>query len=237
MARLAFQPAVLMAAAALAAPGLARADTRVWNTDRFEAVSVIGSCDTEIETGGPGWKVVAEGDRKSLDQLRVETNGRSLLIGRKDSDGWSWGWTGGDVRVKVYAPRISSVSVAGSADVKLDNASGAAFASSVAGSGSLKVENVNVGDLAVSVAGSGSLGAKGQCRRLKASVVGSGEARLEKVDCGTLAIEVAGSGAVAARGSSTAAISAVGSGAVRVYGAPRCAISKLGSAQVYCSDQ
>lgn len=234
MTRFPLTAALLLAACATATN--VHAETRAWNVDRFEAVSLYGSYDTSVQAGGREWKVVAEGDRQALDRLAVGVHESVLKIGpvRHHRGGWQGWGDSGDLRVTVIAPRVVALRIAGSGDVRMNRATGDLFKCSVAGSGSVKIDRVDVGELKLTLAGSGDFAARGRCRQLTASVAGSGEARLEDVRCATATINVAGSGAVAARASNTAQISAIGSGAVRVYGGPRCTVTRTGSAQVYC---
>ena len=236
--------ALLLAAAgaALAACSHDRAEdpgpqgARTFAIGPFSEISVAGSYDVRIKTGGkPG--VSATGPQNVLDQMVVEVDGNRLRIHPQKKSGLNFSSFGrhGPVTVEVSAPALSVAAIAGSGDIAIDRITGDSFNARIAGSGSLDLGTLAVKSLDVDIAGSGDVRGSGQAERAKYAIAGSGNVELGGLQVADLDVSVAGSGDVTAQATRTAKVSVMGSGDVRVTGGAKCETRKMGSGEIVCS--
>lgn len=217
-------------------PGIAGAgsgSTRTFQVADFSKVSLRGSDDVDIRVGS-AFSVRAEGDPEVLEYLKIEKDGDTLKIGRRNRAGFNWGER--DVKVFVTMPRIVTGAVAGSGDMTIDRAEGASFSASAAGSGSIAVATLAADAVSFDIAGSGDIAAAGTARSVKASIAGSGSVDAEKLKAAGADISIAGSGGVTIDVEGNAKVSIVGSGDVQLGPNAKCTVSKLGSGDVRCGN-
>ncbi len=219
---------------ALLAPAIAHADQRQWSPARFDRIESAGSYDVTVVPGAVA-SVRAEGDRDTLEHMRVKVDGASLRIDSEHD--WHWrSWHQGRVRVTVTSPTpLRAASTEGSGDMTIARVEGPEFKGSIAGSGNMVLRSVATRSLSLSVAGSGTVTAQGHADEVSASIAGSGDARLDGLRAADLTGDIAGSGSMSAFANRTATLSIMGSGEARVRGGARCTISKMGSGRAVCT--
>lgn len=101
--------------AAAAALGATSAETRSFDIDGFTAVDASAGTDVIIKVGG-GYSIVAEGEDRALERLRIEKRGDTLEIGRANH-----GIVIGHSRrvvVTVTMPVLNAVDVSSGADLE-----------------------------------------------------------------------------------------------------------------------
>lgn len=171
-------------------------DIRIEN---FERISIAGSQDVTFKqrSGKPGVEVYTSDNIVDLLDIHVKDN--TLVIGFKKNVSVSY-----DIlEVRVTAPDLKGVSVAGSGNFTFANG--------------LKTD----GDLSISVAGSGDiLGKDIRCNYMKASIAGSGDIKAETIHCNSLKGSVAGSGDMSVQEITSSAVEAsiAGSGTILLSG-------------------
>lgn len=216
-------------------PGIAGSgggNTRTYQVADFTGVALRGSDDVDVRVGS-AFSVRAEGDPEVLEYLKIEKDGDTLKIGRRNRSGFNWG----DRSAKIYVtmPRITAGSVAGSGDMAIDRAEGARFSVDSAGSGSIKVATLAADAVEMNIAGSGGIAAGGgSAKSVKASIAGSGDIDAPKLKASSADISIAGSGGVKLDVNGDAKVSIVGSGDVDVGPNAKCSVSKMGSGDVRC---
>lgn len=215
-------------------PGIAGSgsgNTRTYQVADFTGVALRGSDDVDVRVGS-AFSVRAEGDPEVMEYLKIEKDGDTLKIGRRNRSGFNWG----DREAKVYVtmPRITDGSVAGSGDMTIDRAEGARFSASTAGSGSIEVGTLAADAVVLNIAGSGDIEAAGTAKSVKASIAGSGNVDAGKLKASGADISIAGSGSVKLDVDGNAKVSIVGSGDVDVGANATCTVSKMGSGDVRC---
>ena len=150
--------------------------SRNYQVGNFQQIEVAGPYDVDVRTGGNP-SVSAQGSQKLLDRTIVEVQGDKLVIHQQEQHGLHFTFNNhGNAHLTVTVPQLSGATVAGSGDMRVDRAQGAAFAGAVAGSGQLNIDNVDVQALKLSIGGSGSLkAAAGKAQSADYSIGGSGD--------------------------------------------------------------
>jgi len=215
-----------------AAAGSGSGTTRTFQVAGFNGIDLRGSDDVDVRVG-TGFSIRAEGPSEQLDRLRIERDGNTLNIGRKN--GASFGWSkGAKVKVYVTLPRLTDANVSGSGNMAVDRVEGGGFKGGVAGSGNLDIAAIQVDDAKFSIAGSGNARASGIARDLKIEIAGSGDVDGTKLQAQSATVEIAGSGSARAVVNGAAKVDLMGSGDVDLGPNSRCTVSKMGSGNVRC---
>ena len=222
-------------AALLASSSLpAAAATRGYSVVGFERIRVEGPYAVTLKVGPPV-SATAIGDVRAIDRLRVEVQGRTLLI-RTDPSGWG-GWQGespGRVAVNVTVPVLTGALLSGSGALAIDGAKAMRFDAGVSGSGTLAIGALAADRLTMALVGSGTLAVAGHAAHASATLEGSGGIDAAKLATDDLDLAVTGSGDARFAAARTAKISATGSGNVIVTGAAACTVNSVGSGDVRC---
>lgn len=217
-------------------PGIAGSgsgSTRSYQVADFSRVSLRGSDDVDIRVGS-AFSVRAEGDPEVLEYLKIEKDGDTLKIGRRNRTGFNWG----DKSAKIFVtmPRIVTGAVAGSGDMTIDRAEGASFTAASAGSGDIKIATLAAEAVEFDIAGSGGIFAAGTAKSVKADIAGSGNIDAEELKASGANVSIAGSGGVKIDVTGDAKVSIVGSGDVQLGPNAKCTVSKMGSGDVRCGN-
>ena len=207
--------------------------TRTFAVADFTGIDLRGADDIDVRVG-TGFSVRAEGPTEDLDKLRVDLDGSTLNVGRKNLAGMNWS-KGSKVKVFVTLPRLIEANVAGSGTLTVDRVEGSAFKAGIAGSGALHVAALQVEDVQFSIAGSGDASAAGTAKSLKVEMAGSGSVDGSRLQAQSASVEMAGSGDVRAVVSGPAKVDMLGSGDVDLGPNARCTVSKMGSGKVRCA--
>ncbi len=206
--------------------------TRTYQVAGFNGIDLRGSDDVDVRVG-TGFSIRAEGPSDQLDRLRIDRDGDTLDIGRKN--GTNFGWSkGAKVKVYVTLPRLTEANVSGSGNMAVDRVEGGGFKGGIAGSGNLDIAAIQVDDAQFSIAGSGTARASGTARDLKVEIAGSGDVDGARLQAQSAKIEIAGSGSVRAIVNGPASVDMMGSGDVDLGPNSRCKTSKMGSGKVRC---
>ncbi|MES2421657.1 MAG: head GIN domain-containing protein [Pseudomonadota bacterium] len=206
--------------------------TRTFQVTGFDQIDLRGSDDVDVRVG-TGFSVRAEGPSEQLDRLRIERDGDTLDIGRKNGTGFGWS-KGATVKVYVTLPRLTEANVSGSGNMAVDRVEGSGFEGGIAGSGNLTIAAVQVESAKFSIAGSGTARASGSARDLSVEIAGSGNVEASRLQAKSAKVEIAGSGSVRAVVDGPAKVDMMGSGDVDLGPKSRCTISKMGSGSVRC---
>ena len=206
--------------------------SRTYSVSAFTGLTLAGPYDV-IVTEGPTHAVRSEGDPQLLDRLTVRVEDGELWIG-SGRDGFVNLGDRGNAVVHVTVPRLESVTVGGSGDIRIDKIEGQSFEGTIGGSGDLEIDSLAVRDAEFSIAGSGDLKVAGKTDQSQFKIAGSGDIDADSLLSRTAAVSIAGSGSVAANASEMASISIVGSGDAQIKGTAKCKISKLGAGKAKC---
>lgn len=225
-----FLPAVLLLA--VAAPSLAA--ERNFSVTDYDRIRLDAPVRVTVTTGrGPSAR--ATGDQAGIDRLKVEVQGRTLVIGRNVS---SWGATkpAGPVEVRLTAHDLSTATVNGSGTLAIDRMRGGKLDLVVAGSGAIEVGTVEADRLTVGVVGDGRATVAGTAERADLVLRGTGSLVAEALAADDLKLTADGAGSVKAAALKTANVASSGSGTITVAGGPACTVRATGSAEVRCGN-
>lgn len=233
----------------VAQDGAVAQTTRSYALSGFDGIAVVGPHRVTVSVG-PEFAVRAEGPTRALTDTEVSVEDGRLRIRPVDDNRWERRCLERDrdrrgrwhcmndyesVRFQVSLPRISSASLIGSGEMRIDRVEGEDFSAAVAGSGDLAVTTLRVDDARFSVAGSGNLAARGSARRSRVSIAGSGTLRGRDVTSHQASVTIAGAGDVALTVREKARVSIVGGGEVEIAGPARCSVSRFGGGRVRCN--
>jgi hypothetical protein len=206
--------------------------TAVQATAAFTSISAIGP-DNILLVSGDSFSIKAQGDADAIKTLRFKVENGEIEIGREKGI-WR-GSSGKGVTITITAPKISSVSLAGSGNFKGDRLSGDKVEIDLAGSGNVDVADVQSSFVEGDLAGSGDLKLAGKAAKAEWSVAGSGDVDATALTSEMVEVSIAGSGNVRVNATGTVDASIAGSGDVDVAGGAKCKSSVIGSGSLNCS--
>jgi hypothetical protein len=112
-------PTAIAAAIAVAAILPANAETRSFNLSGFDKISASAGTNVVIRQGP--FSVQASQNDGKFDRLKLETQGSTLVIGRKET-AWSWfDWGGPSYTVTVSLPSLTELHASSGSDVDAGN--------------------------------------------------------------------------------------------------------------------
>lgn len=212
----------LFASAEFVGSGRRGSETRTLG--EFTQVRVAGSVDLEARVGAPQ-SVVVEGDDNLLANVSTEIDKGVLVVAAKESYSTRLG-----LRVKIVAPRLEGVAIAGSGDAVIEGVKTPSFRIHVAGSGDAVVRGAT-DDLDVTVHGSGDVTfSELAAKKVAVTVMGSGDVRLRGTT-DDLTVDIHGSGDVncADLRAKQVQVTIAGSGDAQVYAAESLEANVFGS--------
>lgn len=166
--------------------------TKNFNTSDYDKISGSNSIDITLVKGKEG-TITVEAESNIMEHLEIEVKGDRLEIGIED--GYNINTRKG-IKVTVPVNKISSLSMAGSGDIKSNMIlKSRDMHISVAGSGDIEVA-VESKKLHVSIAGSGDVKISGRAEYLDASIAGSGAISGFDLKANNVDASIAGSGDV-----------------------------------------
>lgn len=183
---------------------------------------------------GPSWSIHADGPAAVLATMRVEREGDTLKIARRDPRAKGDPALERQVRFTVTMPSLSAAALGGSGAITIDRVSGPHFSAAVGGQGAITIDALATDAAEVSIGGTGRVAAGGRVRDLKVSIGGAGTLRAPALHAAHAEVSVAGSGNVLASVEGDARVSSVGRGTIDLGPRARCDVSKMGNALIRC---
>ena len=226
------RPLLLLLLALLPAPAFAA--SREYSVTTFDRIRIEGPYAVTLKVG-PAVSARADGDQRAIDRLKVEVQGRTLVV-RTDATGWG-GWSNansGRVTISLTTPELNMVGVTGSGSLAIDRAKAMRFDIAVGGSGSVTLGALTTDRLGLLLVGSGQVIVAGRAQQTKATLQGSGTIDATKLSVDDLELGSSGSGDAKFAASKTAKVTVNGSGDVTVAGAAACTVNAVGSGEVRC---
>jgi len=229
---MAIVPLMLASATGCSGKDMGPATTKAYALDGFTGVEVAGPYDVTIRHGD-AFSIEAKGPQAELDQIKIERDGSTLSVGRKQSS-WSFG-DHNEVSIAITMPKVEKLKLAGSGSINADSVEGDAADAVVTGSGELKIARLIATRADLTVSGSGGIEvAGGKIASGGVGVTGSGDVEAGGLVADALDVSVTGSGNVEAQATRTANVRVVGSGDVEIGGGAKCSTSKTGSGDISC---
>ena len=199
----------------------------------FEAIATVGPQDVVV-TYGETQSVRAEGASDTLALLEVVSEGGVLRIQPRDG-GWQWAWSRlNSTTYFVTVPRLTSVTLEGSGDIRVDKVEAPAFSGAIEGSGDLSIDSMKVDRAEFTISGSGDITAAGTASEARLSIEGSGNIRANGLRSQTASVSVEGPGDAKLTVDRLANVSLEGPGDVEIDGSARCTVTQDGPGDVDC---
>jgi len=241
----------LLSLAAVAAPAQEGVQvSRGFDMRGFDRIE-LGGCDIVTVALGSAYAVTARGRAANIDNLRIDTNGSTLRIRRRNDS-----CNGHDRRVAIAVtlPMLKAVDVSGAAEMNLPALDHPAFALNASGAGvvllpalrsgaasfglsgasvvtvrSLQAERASLGTSGTSV-----LRVEGSVRRLTIDSSGASDVDARGLSAPDVTIGASGTAKVRTGSAQRAQVGASGMANVSVAGDPQCTVSKSGLARIAC---
>jgi hypothetical protein len=200
------------------------------NVTGFTKVSFGVSGDLYINFGSE-FKVVLEGEKSLLEEIKTEVSGTKLVI---KNENWH---SHNNERVTVYItmPSLEGLGVSGSGKAEIKDAVKASSLDlSVSGSGKILTGDVTSGNLNVGISGSGDviIGGSGETAKADISISGSGNYSGESLKLADADFSISGSGSCKCFVSENLNASVSGSGNITYSGSPKIDAKVSGSGHV-----
>lgn len=223
-------PALLFAAAALAAP--AAAADRNFSVTGFDRVRVDGPFHVRVTTGVSPF-ARASGKPAALDGVSIEVQGQTLVVRRNPSSWSSYpGESPGPVEIAVGTHELDTAWVNGAGGLDIDKAKGQSFDLSIQGSGTATIARLDVDRLRVGLSGSGSARLGGRAAEVTAIVRGTSTLDAASLTAKDAKVGAEGNALVKLDATGTAKIDSLGTATVEITGGPACTVKATGSALV-----
>jgi hypothetical protein len=198
------------------------------NVSAFSGVALAFSGNIYI-TQGNQQSVEIEADKKTLEIIRSEVNGNTLVL-KTENGHWR---DLGKITVYITMPEVDNLSISGSGDIICENAiTTNEIDLNVSGSGSLKMEKLSVHEISAVITGSGDILLKGSSMdpgELDATITGSGSFKAEELPVGEATVTITGSGSATINVSKELETRITGSGSVLYKGNPMVNANATGS--------
>ena len=245
-------PAIaLLSLAAVGASAQDNAQTsRSFDVRGFDRID-LGGCDVATVTLGATYAVTVQGRAANIDNVRVETIGSTLRIGRRNNS-----CNGHDRRVAIAItmPSLAAVSLSGATELTLPALDARLFEARASGASVLRiaawrggsarfdlsgasdatVHAVHGDALALDLSGASEFQAEGDVGRLTIGGSGASSAHTRTLSAPDMALSASGTASIQVGDAEQARIDASGMAKVTVTGQPRCTVGKSGLARVTC---
>ena len=182
-----------------AAGGAALAETRTYDFEGFDAVSVAAGVNADI-TVGDDFSVVAEGSEKALERLEIRFRDRQLKIGRR-TKGMNWKRDSDQVTVRISMPSL--IALSGSSGAEVD------------------AQGVDANGFSVDGSSGAELSVSGVCEGLVADVSSGARIRAEDLQCKTANADASSGGSMKIFANDSLIGDASSGGRISVSGSPQ----------------
>lgn len=223
----------VVACALLLIAGPAVAAERSFGVDNFERIRVEGPYVVTVATGR-STSVKASGDRRALDVVNAEVQGRTLILRPRQGAADDADAGAGPVTVAVTVFTLETARISGGGSLTVDRMRAPRIALSVEGSARLSVGALATDRLDAALTGAGAMVLGGAARDVTVTVRGSGDIDAKALTASDLQLNSQSAGPVTIGARGTARIVSSGAGAVTIIGKPACTVTRTGSGPVRC---
>ena len=199
---------------------------------QFDGIALSGDFKVQVRQAEVS-KLTLQADKNLLPLIETRivegSKGRMLEIAAKRGSNLSATVT---PLITLEMPRLRSVSINGSGDMRVEAMKTPELEANIAGSGKLEFVNLSSDSVSLKIAGSGDILAGGHAGSLSISVAGSGDVKAHGLEAEDVKISIAGSGNAEVSARRKLKVSIAGSGDVSYAGSPEASISVAGSGKV-----
>lgn len=212
-----------------AVPGLS-AEKETRNLTGFTKIGFGVAGDLYINFGSE-FKVILEGDKSLLDEIKTEVSGNKLVI---KNENWH-AFHNQRVTVYITMPSLEGIGVSGSGKAEIKDAvKSSNLDFSVSGSGKILAGDVAASDLHVGISGSGDviITGNGEVSKASVSISGSGNYSGESLKLAVAEFSISGSGSCKCNVTENLSAHVSGSGNITYSGSPKVDARVSGSGHV-----
>jgi Putative auto-transporter adhesin, head GIN domain len=224
-------PAAIFILAVLSTGISSAQSTETRNVSGFTKVGFGVAGDLYIRIG-PEFKLVMEGDRDILDEIKTDVSGGRLVIRMEN---WHFNFHNEKVTINLTMPELEGLGVSGSGKAQiLDPVKADNLNLNVSGSGKVMTSDLDVDHFECGISGSGDiiLGSGGSIDNGSISISGSGGFSGESIEIDHLTVHVSGSGNCRCKAGDSLEARISGSGNVWYSGNPKIDARVSGSGHV-----
>lgn len=145
--------------------------TRTFTADTFDEIDATGAMIIRVEPGDV-FRVIADGNRKDLDQLEVDVDGRTLKIRPNKNGGFNFD-NNNSVRVTVTMPKIEALKLTGASRAQVGGFSPFNRLEVDLTGASIALIDATVERLDVDLTGASKVRLQGKADELKGSMTGA----------------------------------------------------------------
>ncbi len=225
--------AAIGAAALSLAPPAAAASQGLIVTS-FDSIRLEAPVTLILKTGaGPSGR--AEGDRATLDRLKVQVSGRLLTVTLdRPRPGET---TGGPATLYLTTGDLRRVLLSGGGTIRIDRMKGLRGEIVSGGSGDISVGDIALDRVTLLLAGNGRVTLGGRTGVADVRVLGPGTLAAEKLRAREARISSEGAGSISMTAEVSAKLMASGSGDVTILGSPACTVERRGTGVLRCGSR
>lgn len=177
--------------------------TKEYNLKEFNQLSLENSAKV-VFVQDSVYSIKAVASQKTLDQMEISVEDCKLTISESKHQGqkiFNIGNNSDDYVITIHAPKLKTVTVAGSGIFESEKVTADDFTLSLAGSGIAKIENFEGNSIKVGVAGSGVVNiTENNVANSEIGIAGSGIIDATMKDCGYVKAGITGSGVITLSG-------------------------------------
>lgn len=181
----------------------------------FTHIRVAGAVDLDLTGRAKSHRTKVDCPTKNGPGVELKVKGSTLHVTPKHE-----GLRIGRCRVAVWAPQISSVEIAGAADVEGRDLHGLE-ALAVAGAGDFDLVGIDSDRLELQISGAGEAELEGRTGVLKVSLAGAGEVEAKGLTARRAQLSIAGAGDIEVTVTEAVQASTAGAGDIDIYGSPK----------------
>ena len=212
--------------------GAAPTSQRNYSVTSFDRIRIEGPYQVHLRTNVAPY-ASAKGTPASLDGVRVEVQGRTLIV-RAGSGSWG-GYAGegrGPVTIELGTHELGTAWINGAGALVIDRVKGLSFDLAIQGAGNARIDNANVDQMKIGISGAGSARLGGTSKKLTAIIRGTSSFEAEGLTATDAVIGAEGPVVIRATVTGSAKVDALGLASVTLGGNPACTIKAQGSAVV-----
>jgi len=211
------------------AAGAQASEGKLYTPGPFEKIAIGGAADVKLVQGSEDQVFIA-GDADVQKGVRVSLEDNTLTVQSKE--GWKF-WTSSRLQISVTARKLSSISLAGAANLHAPGPLAAErLVVKLAGTGQARLDDVTADSLQFSMAGAGEAQASGRVRELTLHVAGKGRLQAENLQCQQANVSISGLGNATLWVQEELRIKIAGAGFIDYWGRPSVKPTVAGTSSI-----
>lgn len=206
--------------------GSGNTTTETRDVDGFTEIVLEGSGEVNIEIG-EAEALTIEAEDNLISRLSSDVENGRLVLGTTGSISPTRG-----IVYTITATELDGITVSGSGDVAVADATASTFTTNIDGSGKVDLANLTADRLEVTISGSGDVDVTGTSDELFVEIPGSGDFDGVGLESSTGDVSISGSGVAVVNVADTLNATVSGSGDIEYLGSPAVSSTISGSGTI-----